>query len=142
MTVMHLQLRARDKQGNVTSEVKCSAFEASSEPRWDEELVLDVNDVHDDSLVELSVYDSHTGHLLGLVGIPIHSIHRNPQKRWIKLQDPDAGIASLRAGVVDAGAMDVSVCKFGVIEMEHSLKWKSGQTMRQRIMEVMAETLE
>jgi Ca2+-binding EF-hand superfamily protein len=136
------QIRSRNRQGNVTTEVKCSPIEASLDPRWDEEMVLDVADVHDASLLELSVYDSRTGHLIGLVGIPVHYIHRNPQKRWIKLQDPDGGETSLAAGVVDAGDLNLDVCKFGVIEMEHSLKWKSGLTMRQRIIEVLADSLE
>lgn len=137
-----MQLRARDKEGNVTCEVKGFCVERTLNPSWDETLTLDIDDVHKDSLVELAVYDSHTGHMLGLVGIPVLAIHRNPKKRWIRLQDPECEQVSLMAGVVEADHFDLESCRFGVIEMEHSLSWRSGQTMRQRIMEVMAETLE
>lgn len=140
--VICAQLRARDRQGNVCSEVKSATVEASLEPRWDEEMVLDVDDVHSDSLVELSVCDSRTGRVIGLVGIPVRSIHRNPKNRWTKLQDPDAGSISLNAGVVDAGVMDIAACRFGAVEMEHSLKWKTGQTFRHRIIDALSETLE
>ena len=108
----------------------------------DEELILDVIDVHDDTLVELSVYDSHTSRLIGVVGIPVHTIHRNPKKRWIKLQDPDGGRISLMAGVVEADQLDLDSCKYGVVEMEHSLKWKQGLSLRQRIVEVMTDTVD
>ena len=136
------QLRSRDRQGNISCELKSTAVEASLEPLWDEEMVLDVDDVRSDSLVELSVCDSRTRRVIGLVGIPVHTIHRNPKKRWIKLQDPDAGSISLNAGVVDAGAMDIAACRFGAVEMEHSLKWKTGQTFRQRIVDVVSATVE
>ena len=126
----------------MTCEQKGFSVERTLEPCWNETLTLDIDDVHDNSLVELGVYDSHTGHMLGLVGIPVNVIHRNPTKRWIKLQDPKCEQLSLMAGVVEADHLDLESCRFGVIEMAHSLSWRSGLTMRQRIMEVMAETLE
>ena len=164
-----VSLRVRDREGNVNCESKCFAYMPSLEPKWcdiltapssfdlhllidtcfvrcfarrDEEMILDVEDVHEDTMLELCVSDSRTGHLMGVVGIPVQMIHRNPKRRWIKLQDPDKGRVSFDAGVMDAGDMDLRQCQFGVIEMEHSLKWKTGQTLRQRIVEVMTDTVE
>lgn len=136
------QLRWRDIEGNVFCEVKSSPVESTLDPRWGEEMVLDVHDVHDGSVIELVVYDSRTGRMTAVVGIPVHTIHRNPKRHWVKLQDPNNLEVSFRAGVVDAGALDIESCQFGAVELEHSLKWKSGHTVRQRILEVMRDNLE
>ena len=142
VNVSSMQARSRDADGNVNCEVKSSPVEATLEPRWEAELILDVPDVHDDSLLELIVHDSRTGRMIGVVGIPVQTIHRNPRKRWVKMQDPSEEAVSLKAGVVEADNLDLASCAFGVVELEHSLKWKSGLTVRQRIMEVLREQFE
>jgi len=105
-------------------------------------MILDVEDVHDDTMLELTVQDSLTGHQMGLVGIPVHTIHRNPKRRWIKLQDPDKGRVSFDAGVMEADDMDLHQCKFGAIQIENSMKYKTGLSLRQRIVEVLTDTVE
>ena len=43
---------------------------------------------------------------------------------------------------MDVGQTDLSTCPYGAIELEHSLKWKTSRSLRERIVEVMIETTE
>ena len=148
-------------------EAKCSPIEQTLSPNWDDDIILDIPDVRrllfawtihaaaqtfdalpwlaqvrDDTQIDLTVADSKTGAALGLLGIPVHQISRNPARRWIKLHNPEGGRSSFSSGVMDVGQTDLSTCPYGAIELEHSLKWKTSRSLRERIVEVMIETTE